>query len=163
MEISKDQIKQTLINLGYLQNEYLDGYVDLMFKNLHTIRQISKTQAHHIFPVAAVITDGQVNTEDAKGNRLRLERLKSIRKSDLNIVVNLSYKDHQLAHAYLTLCTDLDKAQQDYEAQATRRFNPTKNKTYIHRGDETLNVSADELDEYLANGWELGRKDSKRC
>lgn len=94
---------------------------------------------------------------------MRLERLKSVRKSNLNIVVNLSYKDHQLAHAYLTLCTDLDKAQLAYEARAQKRFNPTKNKTYIHRGNETLNVSADELDEYLANGWELGRKDSKRC
>ena len=81
-----------------------------------------------------------------------MERLKSIRKSDLNIIVNLSYKDHQLAHAYLTLCTDLDKAQQDYEAQAARRFNPVKNKTYIHRGTEVLSVSTEELAEYLANG-----------
>lgn len=65
MEISKDQIKQTLVSFGYLQNEFLDKYAELMSRNLHTIRQIGKTQSHHIFPLAAVVTDEMLEADDA--------------------------------------------------------------------------------------------------
>ena len=65
MEISIDQIKQTLVSLGYLQNEFLDKYAELMSENLHTIRQISKTQAHHIFPLATVVTNEMLESDDA--------------------------------------------------------------------------------------------------
>lgn len=36
-------------------------------------------------------------------------------------------------------------------------------KLYIHRLNETLVISPDELQSYLNSGWKLGRKDSSRC
>jgi 4-amino-4-deoxy-L-arabinose transferase-like glycosyltransferase len=41
--------------------------------------------------------------------------------------------------------------------------NPQLNKVYLHRGKEVTLVDPTVLHEYLAQGWQYGKTDSKRC
>ena len=80
--------KETLLKTGYfVDNEYLDMYVDLIYKNKDTSYVRNATNNHHIIP---------------KSYYKRLK--KPINNSSENIVTVL-FKDHVLAHYYLYLCT----------------------------------------------------------
>jgi hypothetical protein len=48
------------------------------------------------------------------------------RADKINFSVNLTYSNHLLAHAYLTLCTNLDDVQKHYQAQAALRKQNSK-------------------------------------
>ena len=71
----------------FLDNKYLDMYVDLLYKNRNTLYIRNATNNHHIIP---------------KSYYKRLK--KPINNSSENIVTVL-FKDHVLAHYYLYLCT----------------------------------------------------------
>lgn len=76
-------MKETLIKLGIvIDNEYLDKYCELIESNKNTKKEKFKTQAHHIVPRYTKLND--------------------------NRIVNLSHKDHYLAHYYLCLCSGND-------------------------------------------------------
>lgn len=106
-------VKNKLLELGYLDNVWLDKYLDLIEINLNTPRNRQSTQAHHAIPVNSYwISDEPYN---------RKEALKLATMDAVNFEVNLLYCDHLLIHSYLTLCTDLTKVQQRYEAQADLR------------------------------------------
>ena len=107
------RVKKKLLELGYLDNIWLDKYLDLIETNLSTPRNRQSTQAHHAIPVNSYwISDEPYNRKEA----LKLATLDTV-----NFEVNLLYRDHLLIHSYLTLCTDLTKVQQRYEAQADLR------------------------------------------
>lgn len=117
--IQKAKIK--LLDLGYLNNEWLDRYLEMLESNLNTPMNRRSTQAHHAIPVISYWN----STEPYN----RQEALKLARQDTNNFEVNLTYKDHLLIHSYLTLCTDLDAAQIRYEAQAElRKSNSEKSK-----------------------------------
>lgn len=105
--------KNKLLELGYLDNEYLEKYLEILEANLETRKSRKSTQAHHAIPVNEYWTSNKPYK--------RTEALKLARVDQANFEVNLVYKDHLLAHAYLTLCTNLDKTQQKYEAQVDLR------------------------------------------
>jgi hypothetical protein len=69
-----------------IDNIYLDSYIKLILGNLGVKKKKSKTQAHHIIPKYC----------------FRAHRKKIINN---NNIVNLLYKDHILAHYYLSLCS----------------------------------------------------------
>ena len=105
--------KSKLLELGYIDNEWLAKYLELLEANLTTPKNCKSTQEHHAIPVNSYWT----STEPYN----RREALKLSRLDKINFKVNLAYKDHLLIHSYLTLCTDLESIQQRYEAQAEQR------------------------------------------
>lgn len=115
------KVKSKLIELGYLDNEWLDKYLEMLEFNLNRVRDRKCTQAHHAIPVNSYwVSDEPYNRKEA----LKLSRLDSN-----NFEVHLLYKDHLLIHSYLTLCTDLSTVQRHYEAQADlRKANSAKTK-----------------------------------
>lgn len=164
MKKTKDltKVKTRLIELGYIDNEWLDRYLEIIEANLETKINRTSTQAHHAIPV----NNYWMSNEPYNRN----EALKLARADKINFEVHLLYKAHLLIHSYLTLCTDLDKAQQKYEAQVELRKKNSKKGTnaqkanrtelsarcYIHRGDKYKHISTNQLDKYLQEGWELG-------
>lgn len=107
------KVKIRLIELGYLDNEWLTKYLEIIEANLDTKRNRKSTQAHHAIPVNSYWT----SSEPYK----RTEALKLARADPINFEVHLLYKDHLIIHSYLTLCTDLNKVQERYELQADLR------------------------------------------
>ena len=107
------QTKAKLILLGYLDNEWLIKYLELLEQNFTTKQDNKNTQKHHAIPVTEYWTSTQPYN--------RLEALKLARKDSVNFVVNLTYADYLLAHAYLTLCTNLTLVQEKYQQQADLR------------------------------------------
>lgn len=80
--------KETLIDIGLVEdNQWLDAYVDLINSNLLTAHQAYITQKHHIIP-KFYFKDNNIAVDNSESN-----------------VVNLSIKDHVLAHYYLCRCT----------------------------------------------------------
>lgn len=107
------KVKSKLLELGYINNEWLDKYLEMLELNLgsHLIR--GKTQEHHAIPTNSYWVDD--GPRDTAGTR------KLADADNINFKVHLLYKDHLKIHSYLTLCTDLDKAQERYESQAEMR------------------------------------------
>lgn len=157
MDAKVQKAKNKLIELGYTDNEYLDKYLEMLELNIDSPRIIGRTQGHHAIPTSSYCDDTEVR-----------DTSKSIKLADsdnINFKVNLLYKDHLKIHSYLTLCTDLDKAQERYEAQADiRKRNsqiglsasnfikkkPTKN--VLHNVDKQYllqHYSVDEVEEIL--------------
>ena len=166
------RVKARLIELGYIDNEWLDKYLEIIEANLETKANKANTQAHHAIPVNAYWTSNEPYN--------RIEALKLARKDYANFVVNLLYKDHLIIHSYLTLCTNLDEAQIRYEAQAELRkqnstvaraavtTNGSYGKTYVYKivEDKIINQTAlpEEISLLLEEGWSLGKKpNSTRC
>ena len=106
-------VKTKLLELGYINNEWLDKYLELLMLNYSNTKLTGKTQEHHAIPVNSYWT----SIDPYK----RTEALKLAKNDDTNFKVHLLYKDHLLAHSYLVLCTNLDAAQKRYEAQADLR------------------------------------------
>ena len=81
-------LKSKLLSLNIFEdNEYLDKYVDLILLNKDTKKEKFKTQKHHIIP-RCYFKYGKLNVDDSLEN-----------------LVNLTYKDHILAHYYLSFCS----------------------------------------------------------
>ena len=171
MEKTKDltKVKARLIELGYVDNEWLDKYLEIIEANLETKEDRTATQAHHAIPVNAYWT----STEPYKRN----EALKLARADKVNFEVHLLYKDHLLIHSYLTLCTNLEAVQQRYESQADLRKRNSKiaraavttvalqGKKYVYKivEDEIIKqaVLPKEIPFLLEEGWSLGREPGK--
>lgn len=161
-------VKTRLIELGYIDNEWLDKYLEIIEANLNTKQDRTSTQAHHAIPV----NDYWTSTEPYNRN----EALKLARADKTNFEVNLLYKDHLLSHSYLTLCTDLNRIQQKYEAQVELRKKNSKKGTnaqkanrtelsarcHIHKDDKYKQISTKQLDKYLQEGWQLGASGKPR-
>ena len=80
----KDKLLQTQL---FIDNEFLDKYLNLIILNLSTKRELYKTQRHHIIPRKVFKIKG-INVDNSRKN-----------------LVNLLYKDHILVHYYLCKCT----------------------------------------------------------
>ena len=84
----KDEIKLRLLNTNmFIDNKYLELYINLIVDNSDTPRLYGKTQRHHI-----------LQRKWYNKNKLKIDNSKSN-------LVNLYYKDHILAHYYLYNCT----------------------------------------------------------
>lgn len=81
----------------FLDNKYLDEYCKLITNNLKTKVEAFKTQNHHFIPVNVYkILNNLTDRRDS-------ERLANLDPN--NFKVSLLYKDHVLAHYYLSMCT----------------------------------------------------------
>lgn len=107
------KVKTRLLALGYIDNDWLAKYLEMLEVNLYTPKNRKSTQEHHAIPVNSYWTS------DEPYNRKEATKLSRLDKD--NFKVNLLYKDHLVIHSYLTLCTDLNKIQLRYESQATLR------------------------------------------
>lgn len=94
--LNRNELKQKLINTGYfIDNEYLDMYLDLIYK--HEIDPTHYSEKHHVIPVALY------KLNNASCSRRKAEKLAKA-DSD-NFEVLLLYKDHCFAHYLLYFCT----------------------------------------------------------
>lgn len=76
--------KENLINIDLVQdNNWLDAYLNLINLNLNTTKKAGLTQRHHIIP-RYYFYDNNLVVDDSENN-----------------IVNLTIKDHILAHYYL--------------------------------------------------------------
>lgn len=73
---------------GFVDNEYLDKYVQLVERNRRTPRRGKDINSHHIVP------------------RSWFKIHKQTVDNSLSNLVNLVYRNHTLAHYYLCLCTE---------------------------------------------------------
>lgn len=81
-------IKDRLLNIGIFEdNKYLEKYCDLILNNRNSGREVHITQRHHIIP-KYYYNHNNLEIDNTKEN-----------------IVNLTYKDHILAHYYLALCS----------------------------------------------------------
>lgn len=194
-----NSIKQKLLDTEeFVDNEYLIKYVDLITRNKNTLAQKRKTNSHHILP-AYYFRHHNLPVDNSESNK-----------------VNLLYRDHMLAHLYLSGCTEgrnrywnlysifmmsgqryctddelellesMDEYQQLYEeaiaaapnhrkdthvSEETRKRmkeaqkkkmamygNPNKDSVWVHNNEREYMISRNEIDNYLAQGYELGRK-----
>lgn len=88
--LNYSDLKSKLISTGYfIDNDYLDKYLNLIIKNKDTLKAFGY-ETHHILQrkYFKIINADVDETESNK--------------------VNLLYKDHILAHYYLSLCTTND-------------------------------------------------------
>lgn len=86
-----NNLKEQLLGINLvINNEYLDKYIELINNNLKTPKQTYKTQIHHIIP-RYYFKCCNLKIDDTKQN-----------------LVNLFFKDHILAHYYLTKCSSTD-------------------------------------------------------
>lgn len=82
-------IKEKLLNTGdFIDNEYLDKYVELILNNTDTQFVPCTTNSHHIIP-RYYYKHHKLSVDNSPQNR-----------------VNLLYRDHMLAHLYLSGCTE---------------------------------------------------------
>ena len=89
---------------GFINNEYLDKYCELINKNINRINEKFKTQKHHIIPVHWY---KYITTHDLSSKDHNYSFYQKIADNDVNnYSVNLLYADHVLAHYYLSLCTE---------------------------------------------------------
>lgn len=89
MRETMNKLKQKLLSFDvFVDCEYLDRYVDLILLNSNRVYEKFKTQRHHIVPVCYF-----------KSRELPVDN------NDSNIVT-LLYRDHVLAHYYLSLATN---------------------------------------------------------
>lgn len=80
--------KEALLKTGYfVDNKYLDMYVDLVYKNRNTSYVRNVTNNHHIIP------------------KSYYKRLEIPIDNSSNNIVTLLFKDHVVAHYYLYLCS----------------------------------------------------------
>ena len=109
------RVKAKLLELGYIDNEYLDKYLELLEQNLTTPKNSRSTQAHHVIPTRD-FKENSTHYKD-RGNGYCWQM--TVNKAELdkdNFRINLLYKDHLRAHNLLALCRDLDEIQRNYEA-----------------------------------------------
>lgn len=80
--------EKLLATQDFIDNEYLDKYVDLIDKNFSTDAVSKQTNKHHIIP-AYYFRHFDLPIDNSDEN-----------------LVNLYYRDHMLAHLYLSGCTE---------------------------------------------------------
>lgn len=80
-------MQKSLLETGIFENNmYFVKYCDLIANNRYTARQTGRTQCHHIIP-KVYYRQHNLPVDNSRAN-----------------LVNLLYKDHLLAHYYLSLC-----------------------------------------------------------
>ena len=94
------KLKETLLNYNFIDNIYLDEYIDLMLNNYGTKLKKGCTQKHHVVPVSCYFSDSLNFTSH------RTEALQIAATDDNNYIVNLSYSDHLKAHTLLCKCSE---------------------------------------------------------
>ena len=94
------KLKETLLKYDFIDNAYLDEYVELMLNNLGTKLKKGCTQKHHVVPVSCYFNE----ILDFASHRI--EALQLAANDENNFIVNLSFADHLAAHTLLCKCSN---------------------------------------------------------
>lgn len=87
------RLKYQLLAYGLVKdNKYLDLYLQLIIDNLQTEKTKFETQQHHCIPLGIYCKAFKINVP-----KVNLRKLSEILVPD-NLIVNLKFKDHLLAH-----------------------------------------------------------------
>lgn len=93
------KLKETLLNYGFKDNEYLDEYVELILNSYGIPLKKGSTQKHHVIPVSCY------NTTISDSGKQRAALLRAANADPNNYKVNLRYSDHIKAHFLLCQCS----------------------------------------------------------
>lgn len=93
------KIKEVLLTYDFIDNQYLDAYIELVLNNYGTPLKKGCTQKHHIIPVSCYFKDSFDFTSHRK------EALQMAAADSNNYQVNLTYADHLRAHYLLCRCS----------------------------------------------------------
>lgn len=95
--MERQKLKSILLSTNYfIDNDYLEKYLDLAFKN-EEITDNLYAEKHHIIPVVIYKLNYKCKT--------RNEALKIADNDSNNVIKTLLYKDHVYAHYLLYFCT----------------------------------------------------------
>ena len=94
------KLKDILLKYNFIDNAYLDEYVELILNNLGTKLKKGCTQKHHVVPVSCYFNE----TLDFTSHRI--EALQIAANDENNFIVNLSFTDHLAAHILLCKCSN---------------------------------------------------------
>ena len=134
-------IKERLLTLGIVEdNEYLDKYCKLIEANLSTKKEKFKTQSHHIVP-RSYYTHHQMQVDNTKNN-----------------LVNVSHKDHVLAHYYLLNCSKTTWFRSSCLNALIKMFRDFKNinsTNYYKYSEDVLSPILDEYDSMVEESLKL--------
>lgn len=87
--------KETFLKTGIvIDNEYFEKYINLIERNELTKQEKGKTHCHHIIPKYCFASSTCINDLEQESEENK---------------VNLLYKDHVLAHYYLSLCSSTNR------------------------------------------------------
>lgn len=87
-KLTHDSLKDELLSLEvFCDNEYLENYINLILTNKSDLKESETLQTHHIIPRSFY----KLTLQEENNSKINK--------------VNLSYKDHILAHYYLALCS----------------------------------------------------------
>lgn len=93
----KIELKNYLLDLDvFVDNEYLDKYVEIIFNNLNTKKELFKTEKHHFIPVCYYKNKYNLKTRD--------ESLPYANSDENNFLINLTHSEHLKSHIYLSFC-----------------------------------------------------------
>lgn len=93
------KIKETLLSYDFIDNQYLDEYIELILNNYGTNLKKGCTQKHHVIPVSCYFKDSFDFTSHRK------EAVQLAKNDPNNYQVNLEYADHLRAHYLLCRCS----------------------------------------------------------
>lgn len=120
MDERVQKAKNKLLELGYQDNKYLADYLELIERNISTVKNSISTQGHHVIPVKEFKDDVSFNKDGDSRYRWHAS-IDVAELDDSNFRVNLLYKDHLAAHNLLALCRDADAIQKQYEDTYIRK------------------------------------------
>lgn len=93
------KIKEVLLTYDFIDNQYLDEYIELILNNYGTSLKKGCTQKHHVIPVSCYFKDSFDFTSHRKA------ALQLANKDPNNYQVNLDYATHLKAHYLLCRCS----------------------------------------------------------
>lgn len=93
------KIKEVLLTYDFIDNQYLDEYIELILNNYGTPLKKGCTQKHHVIPVSCYFKDSFDFTSHRK------EALQLASNDPNNYQVNLDYAAHLKAHYLLCRCS----------------------------------------------------------
>lgn len=173
-----EKLKATLLSMEnfVLDNLYLDKYVSLIFKNLTTKKEKFTHQIHHIVPVS-YFKSNQLEIDNSSQNKVSLTHeehllahyfLTKCCATQRLRLANASAIKFILASDTLSNLVNVENLKDIFDYQALMEMvNKEKSDNYkgtkcIHLGDIDKRVPIDQLNQYLADGWLLGRSPKVR-
>jgi len=129
--LTKNKIRQLLIDTGrYIDNNFLDLYIEFIFTKIDN-EATNFTEAHHVIPAQTYLSLYE------KYNRKQAVKLANADKN--NFIVNLSFSEHHIVHAYLDLCTNWPVIQRAVNDKLRDKYKTTKEeRTHLREVDIAL-------------------------
>lgn len=175
--MKSDYLRNVLLGFKvFQQNIYLENYIDLIVKNLDTKKEAFNTQRHHVIP-KHLVSYLNLEGEDTKfmvnlsyENHILAHYYLALCATDLyiqganikaikRIIVNSkSYCSASNVHEMLkNFYERLPEYKFLYQQSVLSISKENSGRIAVNRDKQTRYVKASQLDQYLENGWLIGR------